>query len=359
MSGATTLSLRKASKVYAGATILQSIDLDVQEGEFISLLGPSGCGKTTTLNIIAGFVRPDEGEVLIGGLCVNDVPSYQRNLGMVFQGHALFPHLTCFDNVAFGLRMRNLDEATIRARVAQALDLVRLNGFDERFPRQLSGGQQQRVGLARALVIEPRVLLLDEPLSNLDAKLRRAMQSELRAIHTKTGTTMIYVTHDQEEALTLSDRVAVMNAGRIEQLDTPEGIYRHPRTRFVADFIGSSAFLRGEVGEKRSDSILVRIGEAGYVAVPHYHQIAQGSAVHLGIRSDQIRIGTGATASSPELSLQGRIVDRAFAGSVSHITIELTDRQTIVVHLSNPPDDAIPGAAVHLGGAVANWMVLP
>lgn len=185
------------------------------------------------------------------------------------------------------------------------------------------------------------------------------MQSELRAIHTKTGTTMIYVTHDQEEALTLSDRVAVMNAGRIEQLDTPEGIYRHPRTRFVADFIGSSAFLRGEVGEKRSDSILVRIGEAGYVAVPHYHQIAQGSAVHLGIRSDQIRIDTGATASSPELSLQGRIVDRAFAGSVSHITIELTDRQTIVVHLSNPPDDAIPGAAVHLGGAVANWMVLP
>lgn len=357
MAGASTLSLRGTSKAYAGSTVLKSIDLDVQEGEFISLLGPSGCGKTTTLNIIAGFVLPDEGDVFIGGQRVNDVPSYRRDLGMVFQGHALFPHLNCFDNVAFGLRMRRVDEAAIRNRVAEVLELVQLKGFDYRFPRQLSGGQQQRVGLARALVIKPRVLLLDEPLSNLDAKLRRTMQSELRAIHIKTGTTMIYVTHDQEEALTLSDRVAVMNAGRIEQLDAPENVYSRPKTRFVADFIGSSAFLQGEVLECRSDGILVRVGEAGNVVVPHHEEAIPGSTIQLGIRSGQIRMATGA-ASSPELTLQGRVVDRAFAGSVSHITIELAGGQIVVVHSPSPPHDAIPGAEARLGGSIADWMVL-
>jgi putative spermidine/putrescine transport system ATP-binding protein len=354
MTGAVALSLHGATKAYSGATVLQSIDLEVREGEFVSLLGPSGCGKTTTLNIIAGFVSPDSGDVLIAGRRVNDIPPYQRDLGMVFQGHALFPHMTCFENVAFGLRMRKLDEQTISRRVAQALDLVHLTGFETRFPRQLSGGQQQRVGLARALVVKPRVLLLDEPLSNLDAKLRRTMQSELRAIHTKTATTMIYVTHDQEEALTLSDRIAVMNGGRIEQLDTPEGIYGRPRTRFVADFIGSSSFVEGEVVESRDGEILVRVGTAGHVLVRH-PALAAGTPVQLGIRSDRVHIASG-PVQVPALS--GRVTDRAFAGAVTHLQVDLGESRSVVAHLSEPPAEAVPGSTVSVSAAPGDWIVL-
>lgn len=359
MGTTPALSLEAVSKGYSGARILESIDIEVKEGEFISLLGPSGCGKTTTLNIVAGFVTPDQGNVCIAGRKVNDIPPFRRDLGMVFQGHALFPHLTCFENVAFGLRMRNQDEATIKRSVGEALELVHLSGFEDRFPRQLSGGQQQRVGLARALVIKPRLLLLDEPLSNLDARLRKAMQSELRVIHKATGAAMLYVTHDQEEALMLSDRIAVMNGGRIEQLDTPEGIYRNPETRFVADFIGSSSFLQGEVMQRQPDQLLVRIAGAGVVPVQDRGHLAIGRSVQLGIRSDRIRVAEESGDAGKVPAMQGTVMDRAFVGSLTHVRIDLGDGQQLVAHLTDPPASIRPGARVCVSAGVTDWIVLP
>ena len=232
---------------YGATPVLHDVDLDVHKGELVSLLGPSGCGKTTTLNIIAGFLEPSRGTVSLGGRVVNQVPPYRRNTGMVFQSYALFPHMNVFDNVAFGLRIRRLPAAETARRVREALALVRLEGLGDRAIRQLSGGQQQRVAIARALAIDPLVLLMDEPLSNLDAQLRRQMRVELRRLQRQVGITTIFVTHDQEEALTLSDRLVVMNHGRIEQVGTPVELYRKPRTAFVAQFLGHPNFLSGEV----------------------------------------------------------------------------------------------------------------
>lgn len=358
MSGSMVLSLKGVSKSFGETAILKDINLDVRQGEFISLLGPSGCGKTTTLNLIAGFSRPDTGDVVIGGRRVNDVPTHHRRLGMVFQGHALFPHMNCFDNIAFGLRMQKIADSEIRARVGEALDLVRLSGMESRFPRELSGGQQQRVGLARALAVKPEILLLDEPLSNLDAKLRKAMQSELRAIHTKVRTTMIYVTHDQEEALTLSDRIAVTNDGRLEQLDSPEGIYLHPRTRFVADFIGSSSFVRGVVAGIQPGTVLVKLETGDSVAVKTDMDLREGAEMQLGVRSDRIRVLLG-DAAPREGTLSGIVVDRVFAGSQFQILVEIGGGQRVSVHLAETPLEGIaPGAAVRLEVAPSNWMIL-
>jgi len=238
LSGHTHLSLRGIRKSYNGREVVRGIDLDVPRGELLCLLGPSGCGKTTTLNIIAGFIELDEGTISVDGNAVHDVPPYRRNMGMVFQNYALFPHLTAFENVAFGLRLRKLARSEIQARVERAIELTNLRGHEHHYPRQLSGGQQQRVALARALVIEPSVLLLDEPFSNLDAKLRRRMRDEVRAIQRAVGITTIFVTHDQEEALAISDRIAVLRDGQLEDLGTPEQIYRRPRSVAVASFIG-------------------------------------------------------------------------------------------------------------------------
>jgi len=217
---------------------LRDVNLQVREGEFFSLLGPSGCGKTTLLNVIAGFLDPTQGTVRIGGADVTGLPPYRRHIGMVFQNYALFPHLSVFDNVAYGLKVRKRPAAAVRERVQQALAMVRLEGYAERMPHQLSGGQQQRVAIARALAIEPQVLLLDEPLSNLDAKLRKAMQTELRSLQRRVGITTILVTHDQEEALSLSDRIGILGHGELQQVGAPQALYRRPANRFVAEFIG-------------------------------------------------------------------------------------------------------------------------
>ena len=351
------LKLSGIRKAFGGQDVLKGIDLEVAQGEFVSLLGPSGCGKTTTLNIIAGFQRPDDGELLIGGQRVNDVPTHERRLGMVFQGHALFPHMTCFDNVAFGLRMRKMAEADIRSRVAEALEMVRLSGYEGRFPRELSGGQQQRVGLARALAVRPGILLLDEPLSNLDAKLRRAMQAELRQIHRRVKATMIYVTHDQEEALTLSDRIAVMNAGRIEQLDTPEGIYSRPASRFVADFIGSTSFLEGVVGQGAEGGLLrIDVPGSGNVEVPFAaDQWQAGDRVQLGVRADRIRL---VQATEPDC-LSGTVVDRIFAGANHHVVVELGQRQMLVAHLADTPAAWVQaGSRLGVRVSSSDWMLL-
>ncbi|MEH2479856.1 putative spermidine/putrescine transport system ATP-binding protein [Nitrobacteraceae bacterium AZCC 2146] len=236
------------TKTYDGRTrAVDAVDMSIREGEFFSLLGPSGCGKTTTLRMIAGFETPTEGIIEVGGADVTHVPAHKRDMGMVFQNYALFPHRSVGENVGFGLRMRGVDRATIARKVTDALAQVELVGYEDRRPGQLSGGQQQRVALARAIVIEPRVLLCDEPLGALDKKLRQSMQFELKQLQRKLGLTMVFVTHDQEEALAMSDRIAVMNAGKVEQIGTPSDIYDRPSTRFVADFIGDTNLFRGEV----------------------------------------------------------------------------------------------------------------
>jgi ABC-type Fe3+/spermidine/putrescine transport system ATPase subunit len=259
------VELRGVTKRFGSTAAVDAIDLEVRPGEFLSLLGPSGCGKTTTLRLIAGFERPDEGEVRIGGLDVSRVPPYRRDVNTVFQSYALFPHLSVLDNVAYGLKQRGLDRGERRLRATEMLELVRLEGFEGRKPRQLSGGQQQRVALARALVMNPRVLLLDEPLGALDLKVRKELQIELKRIQEEVGITFVYVTHDQEEALAMSDRVVVMNSGRIEQIGVPREIYDTPATEWIASFIGDTNFIRrnGRAVAVRPERLRVVEGGAG------------------------------------------------------------------------------------------------
>ncbi len=263
-----SVELRSVEKRWEGFRLMID-ELRVRDGEFMTLLGPSGCGKTTTLRIIAGLEKPDSGRVFFGDRDVTELKPYERNIGIVFQDYALFPHMTVFKNVAFGLEMRKLPREEIERRVREALELVGLSGFENRYPEQLSGGQQQRVALARALVIEPEVLLLDEPLSNLDAKIRERLRGEIRRIQRELGITAIYVTHDQEEAMAISDRIAVMNVGRIEQVGKPLELYYHPKTEFVATFIGTGNIveLEAENGVARLGSLEFKVGVEGRVRV--------------------------------------------------------------------------------------------
>ncbi len=283
------IEFRDVTKRYGPLLANDHLSLTIRRGELMTLLGPSGCGKTTALRCLTGYVRPDEGRVFIDGADVTDLPTHQRELGMVFQNFALFPHMTVQDNVGFPLMIRNLSRAERDARVAQALRLVRLEGYAAHYPRQLSGGQQQRVGLARALVYRPKVLLLDEPLSNLDAKLREEMRFEIKEVVTRLGITALYVTHDQGEALALSDRVAIMNRGRLEQVGTPEEIYEHPQSRFVAEFIGLSNFLEGSVLAVDGETMRVGIGELG-VTVPALPNVGAGQRVLLFLRPSEVEL---------------------------------------------------------------------
>ncbi len=259
------LSLKNISKIFpprGGATevtAVNSVNLDIEKGELVTLLGPSGCGKTTTLRIIAGFEFPTAGELLLDGKQINMLPPNRRDMSMVFQSYAIFPHLNVMENIAYGLNVKHIPQREIEARVKRVLDLVQLTGYEKRAPNQLSGGQQQRVALARALVMEPKVLLMDEPLSNLDAKLRENMRTEIRRIQKNLGITSVYVTHDQLEAMTLSDRIVVMNQGLIEQVGTPMEVYRYPRSRFVADFIGRADFIPAEVISSKPNELVVRV----------------------------------------------------------------------------------------------------
>jgi spermidine/putrescine transport system ATP-binding protein len=258
---AGTIALVGLSKQFGETLVVDDIDLEIAGGEFFSLLGPSGCGKTTTLRMIGGFERPSSGQILLDGDDVADVPAYRRDVHTVFQSYALFPHLSVADNVAFGLRRHRVRKADCRRRVAEALALVQLDGLGERRPTQLSGGQQQRVALARALVLRPSVLLLDEPLGALDARIRKALQRELKAIQQEVGITFVYVTHDQEEALTMSDRIAVMNGGKIEQIGSPSAVYEDPATTFVAEFLGVSNLMTAVCTGTAADGCAVRVGD--------------------------------------------------------------------------------------------------
>ena len=259
------LSLKNVTKVFAGrggdaeVVAVDDASLEIAEGELVTFLGPSGCGKTTTLRMIAGFEFPTDGEIYLDGNNINDLPPHKRDMSMVFQSYAIFPHLNVFENIAYGLKVKRFSRMEIEERVASVLELVALTGLENRAPNQLSGGQQQRVALARALVMEPKVLLMDEPLSNLDAKLREQMRSEIRRIQQVLGITSVYVTHDQVEAMTISDRIVVMNEGRIDQVGTPSDTYRHPRSRFVADFIGRANFIEGVVRSQLDGKVVIEM----------------------------------------------------------------------------------------------------
>ncbi|MBN8943007.1 MAG: ABC transporter ATP-binding protein [Rhizobiales bacterium] len=332
-----TLDLRALRKSFGGIDVLKGVSISAGHGEFISLVGPSGCGKTTTLNIIAGFERPDQGDVLLGGRSILDTPSYRRELGMVFQSHALFPHMTVFDNVGFGLAMRRTAKAEIVRRVGAALEMVHLTGFEKRYPRELSGGQQQRVGIARALTVEPRVILMDEPLSSLDAKLRREMQVELRRIQQAVGITAIYVTHDQEEALTLSDRIVLMNKGAIEQAGRPEDIYSKPASEFVAAFIGEASFFDGTMVETAAGRARIRLDDGARVEAAAQPAFAPGRALRLAVRPDRVRLQRR-TGETPE-GLAGTVAARAFVGPFVRHVVALADGRELQVQTPASADD--------------------
>ena len=289
MSNVPAVELRSVTKKFGEFVAVDNVDLQIRDGEFFSLLGPSGCGKTTNLRMIAGFEQPTVGEIYIKGQQVAGIPAYRRPVNTVFQSYALFPHMSVAQNVAFGLEMKRVTPAEIKRRVAEALELVQLPHMSDRRPKQLSGGQQQRVALARALVNRPQVLLLDEPLGALDLKLRKAMQLELKQIQVEVGITFIYVTHDQEEALTMSDRIAVMNNGLVQQVGEPRRIYEHPTNRFVADFIGETNFVSGRI--KTIDALAeVEIPGATVLASNEGRTLSPGQEVTLAIRPEKINV---------------------------------------------------------------------
>ncbi len=329
------LILENVRKVFAArggvgeVTAVADASLQIEEGEFVTLLGPSGCGKTTMLRMIAGFEFPTAGDIRLDGRAINDLPPHRRDMSMVFQSYAIFPHLTVFENIAYGLRVKRMARAEIEARVERVLGLVEMAGFGSRRPEQLSGGQQQRVALARALVMEPKVLLLDEPLSNLDAKLREQMRTEIRRIQHQIGITSVYVTHDQTEAMTMSDRIVVMNHGRIEQVGGPQEIYRRPRNRFVADFIGRANFVPG-VARGAADNGRVSVEALGStlsVIAPDV-AIPAGQPVTLVIRPEMALI-------NPESGshVTGTVRRAAYMGSMVEYEVEIAGQQlTLVEH---------------------------
>ncbi|MFE9100456.1 ABC transporter ATP-binding protein [Actinomadura geliboluensis] len=315
---------------------VRGVDLEIAQGEFFSLLGPSGCGKTTTMRMIAGFEEPTAGRVRLHGRDVTGVPPNRRDVNMVFQSYALFPHMSVFENVAFGLRRRGVPKAEITRRVGDMLGIVDLAGREKRRPAELSGGQQQRVALARALVNRPRALLLDEPLGALDLKLRQAMQVELKRIQREVGITFVYVTHDQGEALTMSDRIAVMNDGLIEQLGTPREIYEHPASRFVAGFIGTSNLLGGEVAETGPGSAVISYGADGRIEVPVRDglAVAAGERLELTVRPEKIGIGPDRPADGL-CGVRGTVTEVVYLGTSTNYNITTAAGADVVVFLQN------------------------
>jgi spermidine/putrescine transport system ATP-binding protein len=332
MSGGN-IKLESLTKRFDEVTAVDEISVEIQAGEFFSLLGPSGCGKTTTLRMVAGFEPPTSGQILLDGTDVGSWPPHKRNVNTVFQSYALFPFLTVAENVAFGMKYKSVAKSEREDRVAEALALVQLSGYEKRRPNQLSGGQQQRVALARALVLRPSVLLLDEPLGALDAKLRRTLQVELGALQRQVGITFLYVTHDQEEALTMSDRLAVMNHGRIVQLGTPEEVYNEPTDAYVADFLGVSNLMDAQVepGAARPGSCRVRLGD--FVLEAEAGQIETTGAVKLAIRPERIHLHE--FDSSGDNRVPGMVERLVFLGSTTHIYIRLANGSALQTLVRN------------------------
>lgn len=328
-----SVELRAVSKRFGDIIAVDGVNLKIGRGEFFSLLGPSGCGKTTTLRLIAGFEQPTDGQVLINNENVSGKRPYERNVNTVFQSYALFPHLSVAGNIRFGLERKKTPKDQIHQRVEEALDLVRLKGMGNRYPRQLSGGQQQRVALARSLILRPEVLLLDEPLGALDLKLRKEMQLELKSLQERIGITFIYVTHDQEEALTMSDRIAVMERGRLAQVGTPEEIYELPKTRFVADFIGQSNFFSGQIMAINAKGIDSETDGGLRISLPPEPDHVVGQRIHFSVRPEKFRIEPENGTSDWENRFVGEVVNKIYLGNSMHYLIALSPSEQIAVFL--------------------------
>jgi len=340
--------LERVTKMFADVAAVDDLSLDIEEGEFFSMLGPSGCGKTTTLRMIGGFEDATYGTVYLGGRDVTDLPPYKRDVNTVFQSYALFPHLDVKENVAFGLRRKKVDKAEIETRVKEAMTLVDLIGFESRKPPQMSGGQQQRVALARALVNQPKVLLLDEPLGALDLKLRKQMQLELKRIQQEVGITFIYVTHDQEEAMTMSDRLAVMRLGKIEQLGDPETVYENPDTEFVAGFLGSANMLEGELKEGSNGVSTVALTAGGTVTVPTARVPSDvRGTVKVGVRPEKLTITRGEEAAVPAgfNHVAGRVTMTTYIGVSHQYKVESVGGTIMTAYVQNLGHEEAPKQA--------------
>jgi iron(III) transport system ATP-binding protein len=342
------VEIRALRKSYGSTLVVDGVDLRIEHGQLVCLLGPSGCGKTTTLRLLAGFIEPDGGEIVVGGRRLSSpgkvVPPERRNMSMIFQSYAVWPHMSVFDNVAYGLKLRGLQRPAIEDKVRGILDLVRLGSLANRYPGELSGGQQQRVALARALVVEPETLLLDEPLSNLDAHLREEMRFEIRRLHEEYRITTVYVTHDQAEAMVIADRIAVMNQGRVEQFGTGEEIYERPQSEFVARFIGQTNLLPGTLGSEPGLVVL----PGGALRTTDAHRAQPGASVAVSIRPSDIAIAPSLTTNGEQTNvLEGKVLRAYYLGATRDYQVEVAEGLNIRVVA--PPEVAIrPGEAVSL-----------
>lgn len=341
----SAVEFRNIDIAYGKFVAVRDFSLAIRKGSFVTLLGPSGCGKTTILRSIAGLVDISAGQISIGGRRVDDVPIYKRNIGLVFQSYALFPHKSVFDNVAFGLKYRNVPKPEIVRRVSKALEMVRLPGSEKKLPSQLSGGQQQRIALARAIVFEPEVLLLDEPLSALDANMREEMRVEIKKIQKETGITAIFVTHDQEEALSMSDQIVVMNAGTMEQIGAPEEVYETPATAFVADFLGKANMLPGVVSSVDGHKATIALSAGQVVTAVSPKVLAPGSRITVVVRPQKLAVGAAVLANR----LAGRVVSTSYLGGNAIYEIDIGERTIIRANTQIDGRLAREGDAIHVG----------
>lgn len=359
------LELKGISKSFGNTGVLKDISLQIEKGEFVTILGSSGCGKTTTLRIIAGLETPDEGSVFLAGEDVTDVAPEKRDVNTVFQSYALFPHMNVYDNVAYGLKLKKVSKAEIKQRVSEVLEMVQLIGYEKRMPSQLSGGQKQRVAIARAIINKPKLLLLDEPLGALDLQLRRQMQMELKRLQKLLGITFIYITHDQEEAINMSSRIIVMRDGGWEQVGTPDEVYHHPRTSYVAQFVGNANILKGTVQEKTQEHMLVRIGQEN-MRVLNDSRVQEGMPVTIAVRSENVLVSrtlpgvtegedavvTG-TVSEPETrvvtetGLSAIVKEKSYAGGMLRVTLTLPDGKELTASRHGIDADFSEGETVY------------
>ncbi len=359
-NGSIQVELRSLTKRFGGFAAVDGVDLAVRRGEFLTLLGPSGCGKTTMLRMIAGFETPDEGVVLLEGKDVTHEPPYRRNVNQVFQSYALFPHLTVSENVAFGLKMQKMAGAERAARVKETIRLVSLEGFEERKPHQLSGGQRQRVALARALAPRPAVLLLDEPLSALDAKLRQAMQLELKRLQRQLGMTFVFVTHDQEEALTMSDRIAIVHRGRIEQIGDAHEIYHRPATAFAADFVGQANLIEAELVAMNGAGATVRLAGGLELHVPGERWPVGARRAKISIRPEKVHVSK--TAVAADIAFEAVVEEEVFKGATDHLELRTTSGtrlKAVVANESALLEEIHRGDRVWCGLHVDDLVVVP
>ena len=348
------LELKKIKKSFSKEeTVLKEISLSIDKGEFITLLGSSGCGKTTTLRIIAGLEIPDSGQVFLDGKDVTGLAPEARDVNTVFQNYALFPHMTVADNIGYGLKLKKIPKAEIKKRVSEMLELVQLPGFEKRKPSELSGGQRQRVAIARSLVNNPKVLLLDEPLGALDLQLRRAMQLELKKLQKKLGITFIYITHDQEEAINMSDRIAVMNQGTFEQIGTPDEIYNHPKTSYVATFVGNANILKGTVEGVEGTNLKIALGGESVLVASEGTKLQAGTPITLAVRSENLifdeNCGEG---------LQAEVVEKSFAGGLLRVVLKLADGTEVVANRHGIDAGVEPGQKVTCSFAAENAVLV-